>query len=112
MSGALWLKLNQIFFVKIFTSSLLHYHLLAVHDVEAGLQGFGTLVAYLNTFNGVDVTSGVSLGGVDVVWMARRPSVLPATSLLLSTLTRLILQLSSLLSTLLLSRLLSHRTLS
>ena len=38
---------------------------------------------------------------------ARRPSVLPATSLLLSTSTRLILQLSSLLSTLLLSRLLS-----
>ena len=66
MPGALWLKLNQIFFVRIFTSSLLHYHLLAVHDVEAGLQGFGTLIAYLNTFNGVDVTSGVGLGCVDV----------------------------------------------
>ena len=66
MPGALWLKLNQIFFVKIFTSSLLHYHLLAVHDVEAGLQGFGTIVAYLNTFNGVDVACGVGLGCVDI----------------------------------------------
>ena len=66
MPGALWLKLNQIFFDKIFTSSLLHYHLLAVHDVEAGLQGFGALVAYLNTFNGVDVACGVGLGCVDI----------------------------------------------